>query len=315
MNTQKGFVGSAVFILIAIITVGGIYYWMESEKQSVQPDITNEIQNINSNERESKPVVQPTKPSAATSQTPNSTPTIEVLYPNGGESFKIGDTVPITWKVSNAPIGARVSLYLITYPDKPADFIVDDLLPDSGVFYQHLAPDPNDQNPPDFDIYQWKIPNQYGKYKDSAQFFEISANLYVPTPSLPNPSPIAGDASNNSFNINPPPPSTPTIHHILPAGCTSPVGNSSVNGVSCSTTRTSANFRERVYIYGSGFGQFDDTYVNFGPTQVKIAAIFHSSSIIAFDVPPAWIGNGTYEITVSHDSFQSNKVNLIFTDK
>jgi hypothetical protein len=279
INKQKGFAGLVVFMVIALITVGGIYYWTESEKQSVQ-----------------QPVVQPTKPSAITNQTSSSTPTIKVVYPNGGESFKIGDTVPITWSVYNAPTGARVSLYLTTYPEKPNDFIARDLLPDSGV-------------------YQWKIPNEYGKYKDRIQFFEIIANLYIPTPSLPTPSPIAYDASDNSFNINPPPPSTPMIYHILPAGCTFPVGNSSVNSVSCSTTRTSANFNERVYIYGSGFGQFDDTYVNFGPTQVKIAAIFHSSSIIAFDVPPAWIGSGTYEITISHGSIQSNKVNLIFTDK
>ena len=79
--------------------------------------------------------------------TPVSTqPSITVVSPNGGESFRAGDTILVRWVSSNIPSGnVDIQLYkgsqrIFTYPDTPNDgseniILTSSLIPTSGSDY------------------------------------------------------------------------------------------------------------------------------------------------------------------------------------
>lgn len=104
MKTNKGFAPIAIFlIIIAILAVGGIAYYAgkNSSKSTPTPNLIPE-QN-----KKTIPVPKPTTslcpPILGYVDIPNQPPSqitryIQVLSPNGGEIYNVGDTMKIEWK-------------------------------------------------------------------------------------------------------------------------------------------------------------------------------------------------------------------------
>jgi hypothetical protein len=121
------------------------------------------------------------------------TPTVTVVSPNGGEAFKVGDTVKIKWNSSNLPKEAKVGieLYDTRYTDK-------------GDVAEAISPVVNTTNTGE---YVWKVPeklNQYMRlgggnvYKISvASSYKLEAGSY-------------GDLSDRTFSITSSVVATPT---------------------------------------------------------------------------------------------------------
>ena len=96
MLNQKG-VTSLIIIFVGLILLGigfygGTKYQKPSQKSEIAPG-----QNF-----AAKPIQSLSPTQASTNTEDSSAPTfIKVLSPNGGESFKVGDTMHITWSSKN----------------------------------------------------------------------------------------------------------------------------------------------------------------------------------------------------------------------
>src|SRR3989344_5830275 len=51
--------------------------------------------------------------STPTTPSPTGSPAISIVTPVGGTNFKIGDTIPLSWNVTNAPANSQV-IYTLT---------------------------------------------------------------------------------------------------------------------------------------------------------------------------------------------------------
>jgi hypothetical protein len=92
MKKQLGFSSLAIILIIAgVIVVGGAFYWLGTQTKSAQK-ITQ--QTAQSSSLSSSISVSSSSASISTK------PSIIVTSPNGGESYKIGDTVDVRWSVS-----------------------------------------------------------------------------------------------------------------------------------------------------------------------------------------------------------------------
>lgn len=125
-NSSRGFEGSLTNLMGAESTHGISFtdnQIKSSQEQTISFSLQKAIQewkwNINSNDKYSiKICVLPYRDSCKESgkfnftTTPITTPSITVLSPNGGESYKIDDKIKIKWKSENLPSNAKVAIYL-----------------------------------------------------------------------------------------------------------------------------------------------------------------------------------------------------------
>ena len=117
MPKQKGFAPIVVIIVLALLGIS--FYTGITYQKSV---VSNEIQKPQNTESKVSPTAEPTStnvPTVTSKLTSTSSPTptpsqnsnntsdsnlptsIKITSPNGGESFKVGDNIHITWSSNN----------------------------------------------------------------------------------------------------------------------------------------------------------------------------------------------------------------------
>jgi len=115
MNKNKGIIGMGLILAIVLgiaVVGGGAYYLGKGSNQEVNkiPEVSeinskvDDIKNI-----DIKPVEQ-TKPfvdNNSTNCTPNSTPSIKVISPNGGETYTAGQKINVKWESCNFRSNAK----------------------------------------------------------------------------------------------------------------------------------------------------------------------------------------------------------------
>ncbi len=126
--------------------------------------------------------------------TPPSIPFISLYSPNGGQNYKVGDNVNITWNVSNFPRNSTIGLQL-SY--KSNGSIFEDVLSSS------LSPN--------LTGYLWTIPSRYGGVDMNPKTFKIRAIVYTPDQPAYNP---PQDYSDNYFTITANSPITPSTFSV-----------------------------------------------------------------------------------------------------
>jgi len=174
MKTTKGFAPvGIILIIIAKIAIGGVVYYVWNN-----PNIL------------SKNVVEICLPTTS--------PWIKIISPNGGEEFKIGDTITINWATCNVSADSWISL---------------ELLGGGSI---------NTKIPISQKSYSWMIPNSYmvgdvfvnlqpkNNYKIKISLYtgvnkDCSAWGYIPEKDCIDSSAkvISSDESDNSFTIKP----------------------------------------------------------------------------------------------------------------
>lgn len=107
MNKNKGIIGIGlmVAIVLGIIVVGGGAYYLG--KGSLKEEVKVEENNLQNNLE----VSQNQNLSVDNSKTKcdsNSTPSITVLSPNGGEFYKLGDKIIVKWNSCNIPKNSNI---------------------------------------------------------------------------------------------------------------------------------------------------------------------------------------------------------------
>ncbi|MDO8564656.1 MAG: dockerin type I repeat-containing protein [bacterium] len=116
----------------------------------------------------------------------SASPSITVLSPNGGESYKIGDAVNVSWNVSNLPANTNVGLQL-SYNLNGATF-------EDGLTSSNLSPDSRGG-------YSWVILAKYAGSGMNPNLFKMRAILYGPN--IPGTNPPQ-DYSDSYFTITAP---------------------------------------------------------------------------------------------------------------
>ncbi len=105
----------------------------------------------------------------------------------------------------------------------------------------------------------------------------------------------------------------PAIISILPQGCTTNAGWSSVTGGSCASNRTTANVGDTVYLYGSNF--ISSSYIlttNSSGVSVQIPVNQISSNLMSF-VVPQYMASGSKPIQVVNSlSYNTNASNTVY---
>ncbi len=81
-----------ILIIVVIIIIGGTFYWLAAQ--------TKPEQNITQQTAQSSSLSSSSVSVSSSSASVSPQPTIAVTSPNGGESYKIGDTVDVRWSVS-----------------------------------------------------------------------------------------------------------------------------------------------------------------------------------------------------------------------
>lgn len=183
MNKNKGFIGIGLIIAIILgiaVVGGGAYYLGKSGSQQEVKVVENQILKENQNQSDS-------------------IPSIAVLSPNGGESYKVGDTMNIKWTGCNSD--QNMSIYL-TSPELK-----------SPVTELSIVRNIKCSN----NSYGYKIPSSVYGYGISTT---LNGNKYKVVVSNGMNGGYGGiDSSDNYFTIN----STKTVST---ASCTSDKGNS-----------------------------------------------------------------------------------------
>lgn len=125
MNKNKGFIGIGLIlaIILGIVVIGGGAYYL-GKSSDTKKEVKTEENNLpnNSEVNQNQPVVDnnqqvntttPTTPPVLTDCTSSSTPSIKVLYPNGGEVYTVGQNVTFKWKTCNVPSSVHISAQII----------------------------------------------------------------------------------------------------------------------------------------------------------------------------------------------------------
>lgn len=108
---QKG-LSQILVILLVVIAMGGAYYLGTQKITNINISSPTKIPG---SQETPDPTVLPTSPNPTQNPAPTTTPnptfsnssnpnaptSIKIAYPNGGESFKVGDNVHITWSSNN----------------------------------------------------------------------------------------------------------------------------------------------------------------------------------------------------------------------
>lgn len=109
---------------------------------------------------------------------------ITVLYPNGGETFYLGDKINIKWKSNNIPTNAKVAVYLEEMPASGMGIsrygINQEMILNDGSEYLKLNPA--------------GVPNKYGKYFKIAIVYSLDGTVVN----------VIEDTSNNYFTLKAP---------------------------------------------------------------------------------------------------------------
>mgnify|MGYP001567014697 CR=1 FL=1 len=96
MNNKKGFANIALVVLVVVVA-GALGYVVLFKK----PVSTEQLNSQNT---------QPTLPTMPTNTVSNSEPSITILSPNGGESYKLGDRISVKW--SSHDISSETTLQI-----------------------------------------------------------------------------------------------------------------------------------------------------------------------------------------------------------
>lgn len=103
--------------VVAVVVIAGGWWYLN------QPNTTTVSETGEQTTQDSMVVEQSGQQNAGASVQTNPTPaqqtassisngSVKITSPNGGETFKLGDTVRITWNVQNAPAGSQLHLEL-----------------------------------------------------------------------------------------------------------------------------------------------------------------------------------------------------------
>ncbi len=132
--------------------------------------------------------------------TTSAQPKITVLSPNGGENYKVGDTINVRWNVANIPANTTVGLQ-ISYSSNAVVY-------EDVIVSENLQPDLKGGH-------SWVIPTKYGgssmnpnlfkmrailygsAIKDTSQFQDYSDSYFTITAPAPTASPITVDLKAN----------------------------------------------------------------------------------------------------------------------
>lgn len=216
-------------------------------------------------------------------------PSITVISPNGGENWIRGTTKTISWRDTNNISTHEIKLIPSCSPGQTciASYTIANT---QGSSFNWTVGQTWELNPVPLGAYTIKV-------------CQTGTNNC--------------DSSNGSFNITSTTTQAPTIISILPPGCTSNVGFSSTTGEPCSNNRTSANFGDRVYLYGSNFlpnttsDSVVATYSSTTGNLVKMPTTFISHDVISFVVSRN-AGTGQHGLTYTQNGVSSNTVSLNF---
>lgn len=161
MNKNKGFIGLGLIIAIVlgVAVVGGGAYYLG--KNSPKQDVNNPIVN----QKQEAPIVD--------NNQQNSSSSIKILYPNGGENLISGKTYEIVWK---SEISSDVSIWL----SKKGASDVADLITGSSLV------------PASTGKYSWTIPKDNNDIKNGGQFKIV----------ISSKDSSVSDSSDNYFTIN-----------------------------------------------------------------------------------------------------------------
>lgn len=109
------------YLLVGVVAIlaiaGGWWYLIQSSSVAVSETNQQPTTQQNSNVVE-QPRQQDTDVSTQTNPTPTqqalsiSNGAIKITSPNGGETFKLGNTVRVTWNAQNVPSGSQLELEL-----------------------------------------------------------------------------------------------------------------------------------------------------------------------------------------------------------
>lgn len=97
MSKNKGIIGIGLIlaIVLGIVVIGGGAYYLG--KGSLKQEVKVEENNLSNNENQNSPVVDNTQ----TDCNSNSTPSIKVISPNGGETYNNGENIDVKWTSCN----------------------------------------------------------------------------------------------------------------------------------------------------------------------------------------------------------------------
>ena|SRR3989344_1894602 len=142
-NNQKGFIVPLLIAVIALLVIGGGAYYFFQQKKAVCwpycPGMTDQDrEDIKKSALEAQNNSTSTKPSVA------------VLSPNGGEVYKTGSQVNISYSLKNIPAGDQVDLIIVkgNEPSTQRAIIVHKAVNDFS------------------ETYLWKIPTIYDSGND-----------------------------------------------------------------------------------------------------------------------------------------------------
>ena len=115
--------GSLNYCKSPLNIIGGVSLSVKYKNSTSQPQVVTATAQILS-EKDNKTVIISGLTSKSTIYPANSTPSkITVLFPNGGETYKIGDTVNITWNSSNLDPNRQLDVHLSNSQGQPVKLI------------------------------------------------------------------------------------------------------------------------------------------------------------------------------------------------
>lgn len=185
-------------------------------------------------------------------QLPNTSSSITVLSPNGGEAYRLGDEVSIRWQTSNQSVG-NVNIHLDSYVD-----CGNDNCPKSSSVIAN--------NVPNTGVYNWTIGYPFVAGCTSGMGYSFLSGLSCNGSEQLHPQKIVisavnnrdiQDQSDNYFTIT-----SSTISPPLPAGCATNVGYSLTTGLPCFIATISATS------ITSTSAVFDGYLLNYAPSSV-----------------------------------------------
>lgn len=195
MKYNKGFIGTGMIVaIIAILAIGGgvVYYSTKSPTPSSNIEENNYQPQVNQNSTTpTNTQAQNNKPSPA----PVGTPTVTVISPNGGETYKIGGSITIKWWDNNDAGNRNILITDLTHNSPGAEFMIqyNEFVRSSGIdgTYSKL----------------WKINNiPAGKYKiqvckSGTNECDFSDNYFTITPSTTTANPSITIISPNGGEV------------------------------------------------------------------------------------------------------------------
>lgn len=118
MNKNKGIIGIGliVAIVLGVAVVGGGAYYLGKSGYKQNNINSQNVPEINQTQNQETKTVEQTKPVVDSSKncTQNSTPSIKVISPNGGEIYKAGDKINVKWESCNLSSNIPIQILLVS---------------------------------------------------------------------------------------------------------------------------------------------------------------------------------------------------------